>query len=95
MTSSATRDPVGDHLLTTQNAPFIVIDYRAAQFSAVQSMDPELQLENIVSTAKTAKAFDLPIVHSTIDVASGRGLPTVPELAEVLRGEPNPHDPPT
>jgi hypothetical protein len=44
-------------------------------------MDRDLLLENIVSTVKTAKAFHLPIVHSTINVATGRGQPTVPELA--------------
>jgi hypothetical protein len=36
-------------------------------------MDRDLLLENIVSTVKTAKAFDLPIVHSTINAATGRG----------------------
>jgi nicotinamidase-related amidase len=45
-------------------------------------MDPDLVLKNIVSTVKTAKAFGLPIVHSTVNVASGRGKPTVPELLE-------------
>jgi nicotinamidase-related amidase len=47
-------------------------------------MDPDLLLENIVSTVKTAEAFGVPIVHSTINVASGRQQPTVPELAELL-----------
>jgi nicotinamidase-related amidase len=37
---------------------------------------------------KTAQAFDLPIVHSTINVATGRGQPTVPELAELLEDNP-------
>ena len=45
-------------------------------------MDPGLLLKNIVSTVNTAKTFGLPIVHSTINVASGRGRPTVPELEE-------------
>jgi nicotinamidase-related amidase len=51
-------------------------------------MDRDLLLENIVSTVKTAKAFGLPIVHSTINVATGRGQPTVPELAELLEDNP-------
>jgi len=29
-------------------------------------------------------AFEIPVVHSTINVATGRGKPTLPELAEVL-----------
>ena len=82
------RDPVGDHLLTPQNAAIFLIDYQPSQFAAVRSMDPDLLLENIVSTVKTAKAFRLPIIHSTINVATGRGKPTVPELAEPLEDNP-------
>ena len=88
MASSTTRDPLGDHLLTPQNAAMVVIDYQPSQFAAVRSMDHELLLENIVSTVKTAKAFGLPIVHSTVNVASGQGKPTVPELAGLLEDSP-------
>jgi nicotinamidase-related amidase len=88
MASLPVRDPVGDHLLTPQNAALVVIDYQPSQFGAVRSMDPGLLLQNIVSTVKTAKAFQMPIVHSTINVATGRGQPTVPELAELLRDDP-------
>ena len=87
MTSLPARDPVGDHLLTSKNAALLVIDYQPSQFGGVRSMDPSLLLENIVSTAKTAKAFKMPIVHSTINVATGRGQPTVPELADVLHDD--------
>jgi nicotinamidase-related amidase len=88
MASSTTRDPLGDHLLTPQNAAMVVIDYQPSQFAAVRSMDQELLLENIVSTVKTANAFGVPIVHSTVNVASGRQQPTVPELAELLEDYP-------
>jgi len=37
---------------------------------------------------KTANAFGVPIVHSTVNVSSGRGKPTVPELAELLGDSP-------
>ena len=72
MTSLPVRDPVGDHLLTPQNSALVVIDYQPSQFGGVTSTDHDLLLENIVSTVKTAKAFDLPIIHSTINVATGR-----------------------
>jgi nicotinamidase-related amidase len=88
MASLPVRDPVGDHLLTPQNAALVVIDYQPSLFEAVRSMDPDLLLQNIVSTVKTAKAFGLPIVHSTVNVASGRQQPTVPELAELLEDDP-------
>src|SRR6266850_679339 len=83
---SGRRDPRADHLITPENAALLVIDYQPSQVAAVRSMDHQLLLKNVVSTVKTAKAFGLPIVHSTINVASGRQKPTVPELAEVLEG---------
>jgi len=88
MASLPLRDPVGDQLLTPQNSALIVIDYQPSQFAAVHSMDRALLLANIISTVKTAKAFHLPIVHSTINVATGRGKPTVSELAELLEDSP-------
>ena len=75
-------------MLTPQNAALVVIDYQPSQFGAIGSMDRDLLLKNIVSTVKTAKAFRLPIVHSTINVATGRGQPTVPELAALLGDDP-------
>jgi nicotinamidase-related amidase len=86
MTSATRRDPRSDHLITPDNAALIVIDYQPSQVAAVRSMDTGLLLRNMVSTAKIAKAFGLPIVHSTVNVASGRQKPTVPELAAVLEG---------
>ena len=82
------RDPIGDHLLTPHNAALVVIDYQPSQFAGVQSVDRGLLLENIVSTVKIARLFSVPIVHSTVNVASGRGQPTVPELAELLEDNP-------
>jgi nicotinamidase-related amidase len=85
---SPVRDPLGDHLLTPQNAALLVVDFQPFQLSQVQSMDRDLLLENIVSTVKLAKLFDLPIVHSTVNVSTGRGQPTLPELAELLGDNP-------
>ncbi len=84
MTSAALRDPVSDHLLTPQNAAFVLIDYQPSQISAVRSMDRDLLLKNAVSTVRTVKAFGVPVIHSTVNVASGRGKPTLSELADLL-----------
>ncbi len=78
------RDQAGDHLVTPKNSALLVIDYQPSQVAAVRSMDRDLLLKNVVSTAKLAKLFGLPIVHSTINVRTGRGQPTLPPLAEVL-----------
>jgi nicotinamidase-related amidase len=88
MAGAPIRDPLADHLLTPENAALVVIDYQPSQFAAVRSIDRDLLLENIASTVKTAKAFGVPIVHSTVNVASGRQEPTVPELAELLEDNP-------
>lgn len=82
--NSVIRDPVGDHLLTPKNSALIVIDYQPAQIGAVHSMDRDLLLKNIVSTVKLARLFGLPIVHSTVNVKTGRGKPTLAPLAEQL-----------
>ncbi len=88
MTSEAIRDPLADHLITPQNAAFVLIDYQPSQFATVRSMDPDLLLQNAVSTVRAVKTFGVPVVHSTVNVASGQQQPTVPELAELLTDDP-------
>ena len=83
MTSEPTRDPVTDHLLSPQNAALVVIDYQPSQIAVVSSIEHELLLDNIVSVARLAKTYDLPIVLSTVNVANGQGH-TLPELKAVL-----------
>jgi nicotinamidase-related amidase len=84
MTSAPVRDPLADHLLTPENAAFLLIDYQPSQIAGVHSMDRGLLLKNAVSTVKTIKTFGIPVVHSTINVATGRGQPTLPDLAGLL-----------
>ena len=83
MTSEPTRDPVTDALLTPQNSALVVIDYQPSQVQTVASIDHDLLTRNIVSVARLAKAYGLPVVLSTVNVAGGQG-PTIPELREVL-----------
>jgi nicotinamidase-related amidase len=83
MTSAPVRDAFSDHLITPQNAALLLIDHQPAQVASVRSMDHELLVKNAVSTVRTIKAFGVPVVHSTVNVAAGQG-PTVPELAGLL-----------
>ena len=83
MTSAPVRDPLADHLLTPENAAFLFIDYQPAQLATVRSMDHALLVKNAVSTVRSIKTFGVPVVHSTVNVASGQG-PTLPELARLL-----------
>jgi nicotinamidase-related amidase len=77
------RDPVTDHLLTPLNSALVVIDYQPSQVQTVTSIDRQLLTDNIVSVARLAKTFNLPVVLSTINVAHGQP-PTIPELKTVL-----------
>jgi nicotinamidase-related amidase len=86
--TSAVRDPVADHLITPQNSALLVIDYQPTQLESVRSMDHDVLLKNAISTVKLAKLYSVPVVHSTIQVASGRQAPTLPELAELLEDDP-------
>jgi hypothetical protein len=85
---TAIRDPLADHLITPQNSALILIDYQPDQVKAVRSMDQDLLVENIISTVKLAKLFGVPVVHSTVNVATGRQEPTIPRVAELLEDDP-------
>jgi nicotinamidase-related amidase len=74
MTSESARDPVTDHLLTPHNAALVVIDYQPSQVQTVTSMDRELLVDNIISVARLARTFDLPVVLSTSNVTNGQHL---------------------
>jgi nicotinamidase-related amidase len=83
MSSEPVRDPLADPLLTPQNSALIVIDFQPNQIQAVTSIDRDLLTRNIVTVARIARTYSLPIVLSTINVANG-AAPTLPELKEVL-----------
>src|SRR5215210_2732494 len=86
MTSQAIRNSITDPLLTPANSMLVIIDYQPVQVSSILSMDRDLLVANIVRVAKTAKAYGLPIVVSTVNVKSGRNKPLIPELQAVLPG---------
>jgi len=84
MASEKIRNPQTDQLLTPENAAFIIIDYQPIQVSSIRSMSRDELVFNIVSTAKAAVNYNLPIIHSTVNVATGRNKPPIQELQNVL-----------
>ncbi len=84
MTSETIRDPLQDHLLTPQNAALIIIDYQPVQVNSIASMDRQLLVNHIVGTAKAAVAYQLPIIHSTVNVKTGLNKPPIGQLRKVL-----------
>jgi nicotinamidase-related amidase len=84
VTSEPARDPITDRLLTPENCALLVVDYQPSQIQTVSSIDHDLLIQNIVSVARLAKTYGLPIVLSTVNVAANGQPPTIPELREVL-----------
>jgi nicotinamidase-related amidase len=86
MTSEPVRDPASDHLLTPENCLLALIDFQPVQVRSVTSMDHDLLVANVVRVAKTARTYGLPIVLTTVNVATGANQPTIGPLADVLMG---------
>ena len=84
MTSQAIRDPQFDDLLTPQNSAFVLIDYQPIQVSSIRSIPQDELVFNIVSCAKAAVNYGLPIVHSTVNIKTGRNKPPIQPLMDVL-----------
>ena len=84
MSSEPIRNPVTDHLLTPQNAAFIIIDYQPVQVNSIASMERQRLVSNIVRTSKAAVIYGLPIVHSTVNVQTGINKPPIAPLRKVL-----------
>lgn len=84
MTSETRRAPLSDHLLTPENSAFIIIDYQPIQVSSIRSIGQQELVFNIVSTAKAAVNYNLPIVHSTVNVQTGLNKPPIKEIQDVL-----------
>ena len=87
MTSGPVRDQVTDHLLTPRNAALVVIDYQPDQMRVMTSMDREVLVDNMVSVARLARTYDLPVVLSTVNAANGQGN-TLPEIKAALPDTP-------
>ncbi|WP_067177533.1 hydrolase [Microtetraspora niveoalba] len=88
MTSEQIRDPETDDLLTPRNAAVVIIDYQPVQVNSIASMDRQLLVDNIVGVAKIARAYEVPIVHSTVNVQTGLNKPPIPQLRQALDGLP-------
>ncbi|WP_330211892.1 hydrolase [Pseudomonas sp. Z18(2022)] len=84
MASETLRNPHTDQLLTPENSALIIIDYQPVQVSSIRSMPRDELVFNITSVAKAAVNYNLPIIHSTVNVATGRNKPPIQELQKVL-----------
>jgi nicotinamidase-related amidase len=84
------RNSLEDVLLTPDNAALLIIDYQPTQVHSIRSRINGSELvHNAVVVAQIAKSYGLPIVLSTVNVATKRNLETVTPLREVLAGVPS------
>jgi nicotinamidase-related amidase len=84
MASETIRNAQTDQLLSPENSALIIIDYQPIQVSSIRSMPREELVFNIVSTTKAALNYNVPIIHSTVNVETGRNKPPIQELQDVI-----------
>ncbi|KRF42227.1 hydrolase [Paenibacillus sp. Soil787] len=70
-------------LLTADNSAIILIDHQPQMLFGVQSADRQTVINNTVGLAKTAKAFNAPIILTTVAANSFSG-PLHPQIQEVF-----------
>ncbi|MDO5604175.1 MAG: isochorismatase family protein, partial [Paracoccus sp. (in: a-proteobacteria)] len=80
------RDPASDRLLTPQNCAIALIDYQPEQYRTVTSSTPEEINLNVVALCKFARAYDVPVIVSTVGVDMGVNTGTAAEIMAELPG---------
>lgn len=84
MTSLEPRNPETDELLSPENSMFLLIDYQPTQVNSINSMNKQDLIRNVTNLTELMKTFDVPIILSTVNVATGRNKETIPQLKELL-----------
>ena len=84
MATQVIRDPKTDHLLTSENAALLLVDFQPGLVDGTNSQDGKALINNVVALTKAAKLFKLPIVLSTIGVTAGYQAETIEELRAIL-----------
>src|SRR2546427_11188766 len=63
-----------DALLTPENCALLLIDHQPFQLANVNSHDPTIVINNVTGLAKTAKAFGIPTILTTVNEERGGAL---------------------
>ena len=72
-----------DNGIRPENCVLILVDYQTLLLLGIQSHDRTQLTQNIVGLAKAARAFEVPMVKTTM-AASDFGGPIIPELRRVF-----------
>lgn len=73
-----------DHLLTPDNCALVLIDYQPEQVGTVGSIGLDELMLNVTAVARAARAYQLPVVLTTVGVELGANSGTIDELREAL-----------
>ena len=72
---------------TSEEVALVLIDYQKEMFENIRSETPADQVElNVRLLIKAAKAFDIPVILSTVGVEMGVNGPTRPSIQNELPG---------
>ena len=72
---------------TADDCALVLIDYQKEMFEVIRSeTSADLVEMHVRLLAKTAKAFDVPIVLTTVGVGAGFNGPTLPSILSELDG---------
>ena len=80
------RDPASDHLLTPQNCALVLIDYQPEQYRTITSSTRDEIDLNVIALCKLARAYDIPVIVSTVGVDMGVNTGTAQEIMDELPG---------
>jgi nicotinamidase-related amidase len=61
-------------LLTPENCVFLLIDHQPFQLANVNSHEPTMVINNVTGLAKTAKAFGIPTILTTVNEDRGGAI---------------------
>ena len=78
------RDMKSDPLLTPENCTVVLIDYQPEQVATVRSSPIEEVMLNVRAVCKLARAYELPVVLTTVGVDMGVNTGTIDELKAEL-----------
>lgn len=81
------RDPKSDHLLTPENCAVVLIDYQPEQYRTVTSATREEIDLNVIAVCKLARAYDIPVIVSTVGVDMGVNAGTAEAIMAELPGQ--------
>ena len=85
MTSAPIRDPLADHLLALQNAALLLIGYQPPSWPPSARWITRSWSRTPSRRSRPSKPFGVPVVHSTVNVATGRDSQPSPTSPAVCR----------